>query len=132
LAAARTFDDSALTIRENFDVAVQQFKVLHSDETSANPNSSTYEYFLQACSRLLPEGDTRDKLVEKAFELCRQRSLITPQVCKRVFQACPRFPALDELKPSRVDNDLVWIPESWCAKVPKPKIRKVKLESPYE
>jgi hypothetical protein len=129
LTAARATPDSALDMKELFGVALEKFKSLHEDETLASPNSATYEFFLKACHRLLPEGVTRSKLVDRALDLCRQRALVTGQACREAFK-CDPILLFKKLDTSIEDEAVgrVFIPTSWCNQVPnKWRVREVKL-----
>lgn len=105
-------------------MALSHFKALHTNATSANPNCLTYEFFLKACNRLLPEGETRSHLVIKALELCRQRGLVTAQVCREAYK-CDSQVVLERLDatPNGGMEDIIVIPDGWCDHVPHSKQR---------
>jgi hypothetical protein len=129
LTAARATPDSALDMKELFSVALKKFKSLHEDGTASSPNSATYEFFLKACHRLLPEGVTRSKLVDRALDLCRQRALVTGQACREAFKCDPSL-LFNKLNTSIEDEaaELVVIPASWCSQVPhRWRVREVRL-----
>jgi hypothetical protein len=131
LTAARYLTTSSTDYKEIFEEAVKPFKLLHSNETSASPNSATYEFFLKACFKLLPQGETRSKLVGKALELCRQRGLVTAQVCREAYKSDPKL-VLDRFDTTRKGEmeEIAVIPESWCNHVPyRKRNREVKLTS---
>jgi hypothetical protein len=119
LTAARASPDSALDMKELFGVALEKFKSLHEDGTPSSPNSATYEFFLKACHRLLPEGETRSKLVDRTLDLCRQRNLVTGQACREAFKCDPLL-LFKKLNTSIEDEALgrIQIPASWCSQVP--------------
>lgn len=136
LAAAKSSNSSNLG---DFDLALSIFKSLHADEGLPDPNSATYEYFIQGCSRLLPEGQVQTKLVTQAFKLCRHRGLVTPLMIRQTHSFIPELK--DELEKKRAPSfvtmgdkiashqmrDIDLIPESWCSGVPE-KYRKRKVE----
>jgi hypothetical protein len=129
LAAARYLPTSLLDYKVIFEEAVKPFKLLHTNETSAIPTSATYEYFLKACFKLLPAGETRSKLVGKALELCRQRGLVTGQVCREAYKSDPKLvlARFDTTRKGEME-EIVVIPENWCNHVPyRRRIREVKL-----
>jgi hypothetical protein len=141
LVASRS---SASAPTDDFKVALSTFKALHSEPELPDVNSSTYEYFLRACERLLPLGDLQTKLIEQAFTLCRRKGLVSPQIIKQSHCFVPTI--LDELVKTNAPSfttmgdknaegrhqaqpsDL--IPESWCAAIPeKYRQRRVQLEN---
>ena len=128
LAAARYSPASTQEMKETFEVALHYFKLLHTHAGSAKPNSATYEFFLEACYRILPEGETRKKLARKAFELCIQRGLVTARVCREAFKSDPNLvlKGLNTTLKSEMEGMTV-IPESWCNRVPK-KRRSTRVE----
>jgi len=135
LAAARTSPFGSMS---NFEVALTTFKELHSDPNKPNPNSVTYEYFVQACTRLLPAGDVRDKLIRQAFDLSRQKGFVTPYLVAQVhcllpdvvdlLERAPHFNTMADKKLSRRKHpDYKLLPEEWCSSVPL-KYRKRRVE----
>ncbi len=135
LAAAKSIQS---TNRDEFELALSIFKVLHSEARLPDPNSATYEYFLQACSRLLPIGPVQTKLTQQAFKLCRQRGLVTPLIIRQIFSLIPEikdeleslpvpsFTTMGDKIASSQQRDVDLIPESWCSGVPE-KYRKRKV-----
>lgn len=87
ILAAANSNWNHTTNKEYFGVALENFKTLHMDSFDAKPDSLTYEFFLRACNRLLPEGETRSKLVEKAFDLCSKNGLVTVSICKEAAKS---------------------------------------------
>jgi pentatricopeptide repeat protein len=123
LAAARSPSSLEGDRREHFNLALEYFRGLHDPENESKPNSFTYSYFLKACRMLLPEGNARQKLVGKAFELGQQSGLVLRDVLLEAFLADPEL-ALRALEEAgvKVDNDIVpFIPDKWCVNVPRRK-----------
>jgi hypothetical protein len=136
LAAARSPSSAA---REDFDLAVANFKTLHSTESTPSPNSATYEYFIQACTRLLPVGSVQTKLVQQAFTLCRQRGLVTPLIVRQTHSLIPAlkeelekspgssFSTMGDKMAAYEPREIDLIPQSWCSGIPE-KYRKRKVD----
>jgi hypothetical protein len=102
--------------RDMFAVCLDAFKKLHEysdSRSSVQPNSGTYEVFLRAVAKL-PEGESRTALSSKAFDLCRQRGLVSAGVCQKLYKANPAL-ALSELDttPFAISEESVAIPENW-------------------
>jgi hypothetical protein len=132
LVAGRSHPRSPQESREAIDLALHQFKLLHANTTLQEPDSSTYEFFLLTCFRLLPHGATRSKLVTKALELGRHRGLISGQACREAYKSDPSLvlAMFDTTRESKA-TDFVVIPLDWCKSIPyKKRARKVKLGAP--
>jgi hypothetical protein len=81
LAAARSTNRTVEDSRESFQSALKYFRETHDESKSkVKPNSFTYGYFLKACGSLLAAGPEREKLMAKAFSLCRQKSLVSKEI----------------------------------------------------
>jgi hypothetical protein len=117
LAAANSFSEEPCRNRESFEVALENFKALHAG-TDIRPDILTYEFFLRTCNRLLPSGNTRSKLVEKAFALCSKRGLVTSAICREAAKSDFHM-MLNKLetRASKVEG-MAFIPYAWCEKVP--------------
>mmetsp|Transcript_25127 Transcript_25127/g.59286 ORF Transcript_25127/g.59286 Transcript_25127/m.59286 type:complete len:578 (+) Transcript_25127:97-1830(+) len=79
--------------------ALDVFKKFHEDDSSpasVSPNKASYQIFLRLCSKL-PEGETRSKLSAKAFELCRQKEMVSVDTIYKLYDANPEY-ALSMLK----------------------------------
>jgi hypothetical protein len=132
LAAANSCSEEPSRNREIFEVALKHFKALHTG-TDIRPDILTYEFFLRTCNILLPRGNTRSKLVEKAFALCSKRGLVTSTICREAAKSDFRM-MLNKLE-TRADNKeegMAFIPDEWCEKVPyRKRNQKVSLGSGY-
>jgi hypothetical protein len=139
LAAAKSNPSASL---RNFNIAVAAFKALHSNDDEQSPNSNTYEYFLRACSRQLPAGDSQTTWTHRAFTLCRERGLVTPLLIKQVccvlpgiveeLEKAPRFATMGDRKLSDGPHNLYVIPGSWCRAVSdKDRSKKVEVGDPH-
>eukprot|EP00980_Cylindrotheca_fusiformis_P009727 scaffold2149_cov187-Cylindrotheca_fusiformis.AAC.5 len=128
LAAANSFDDP-LRNKESFETALSNFKLLHTAGADTKPNILSYEFFLRACHRLLPSGETQRKLVGKAFEQCSRRGLVTGAICGEAAKSdLPMI--LDALEQIEVSGNEATglIPMTWCQNVPhRQRFRKVSL-----
>lgn len=109
-----------------FNIAVGAFKALHS--STDRPNSATYEYFLRACSRLIPDGVSQTEWTHRVFLVCRQRGLVTPLIIRLVccflpeiieeLEKAPRFGTMGDRKLSGRPPNVYIIPASWCSATP--------------
>lgn len=136
LAAAKS---KSLATREDFELALESFKTLHSEQGTLSPNSATYEYFIQACTTLLPVGSVQTKLVLQAFKLCQQRGLVSPLVVRQIYNIIPEvkdeleklpassFSTMGDKMSNFKQHSIDLIPLSWCSGVPE-KYRKRKVE----
>lgn len=122
LAAARSPGLTPQETRENMDLAIENFRYLHERHDGCKPDSFTYTYFLKACHMLLPEGETRQKLVSKAFDLCRNNGLTTKEVIAELFRAAPLLLQTrlqqDGVQFYSGDGFVPIVPTTWCFNVP--------------
>jgi len=133
--------DSTTNIREIFEIALDHFKALHTDDSLPKPNSSTYEFFIRACSRLLPPGNVQAKLASQAFRLCRDKGLVTPPTVKFIHCIAPDLlDGLETAHPSSFTTmgdkqagrdvrssrhrNMEIIPDAWCFAVPETRRKK--------
>jgi len=125
LAAATSHNTDAEIDTKNFQFALEHFQTLHTPEAGLTPDSLTYEFFLRACQRLLPRGQTRSDLVGKVISLCSKAGLVTSEIvceaAKSDFNTV--LERLDTTEESRRDS-IVYIPDDWCRKVPKRRRKK--------
>jgi len=135
LAAARS---KPSTDMRGFKIAVAAFKALHQNNDQQNPNSTTYEYFLRACARLIPDGESQAMWTQRAFTECRQRGMVTPRIVRRVcdvlpevvdeLEKNPRFQTMGDREMSDGSRSSYDIPASWCHALPrKDRSRKVEI-----
>jgi hypothetical protein len=119
LATANSFStEEPYRNKESFDVALENFKALHTG-TDIRPDILTYEFFLRTCYRLLPEGGTRSKLVEKAIDLCSKRGLVTSTICREAAKSDYSMMMNKlETRANRKEEGMAFIPDAWCYKVP--------------
>jgi hypothetical protein len=117
--------ENPMKTKEMFEICLAAFEKLHNNEKYEtpviNPNPASYEIFFRSCSRL-PEGETRSKLSAKAFDLCKQKGLVTPKICEFLYTANPSL-ACTNLKATEaeiIDGSLD-IPESWKRNAPQPR-----------
>ncbi|KAG7356295.1 hypothetical protein IV203_000981 [Nitzschia inconspicua] len=86
--------ENPIKTRDMFQICVDAFKLFHEagndKRTLAEPNASTYQIFLRACSHL-PGGDTRSNLSTKAFNLCRKNGMVSLGVCRELYAANPEL-----------------------------------------
>ena len=112
---------------------MDNFKILHTDGTNAQPDMLTYEFFLRGCNRLLPKGETQTKLVKKAFDLCSKHGLVTPAVYREAAKADVQMllRKLDTTEESKAEGS-AFIPQELSHKVHrKQQIRKVYLSETF-
>ncbi|CAJ1895205.1 unnamed protein product [Cylindrotheca closterium] len=120
LAAANSLSSDAEIDAEKFGFALEHFQKLHAPDASQKPDSLTYEFFLRACHRLLPRGETRTELVGKVLSLCSKRGMVTTEIVSEAAKSdfSTVMERLDTTEQSRKDS-IVYIPDDWCHNVPK-------------
>ena len=90
------------------------------NSNALQPDNATYEFFLLACVRLLPEGETRSKLVARALELAKGRGLVTGQACREAYKANPdlvlqMFEVVSDTEHADFHQQpQIIIPADWC------------------
>lgn len=104
--------------RESFELAVTSFKTLHeTSNRKLQPNSYTYDFFLQACKSLIPAGETREKLASQAFDLSCRNGLMTAASCLNAYRCCKEH-VLDKFEIQDEQGKEVIIPREWSKHVP--------------
>eukprot|EP00985_Skeletonema_marinoi_P026430 scaffold20470_cov153-Skeletonema_marinoi.AAC.4 len=85
-AAARSFGDSIVR-REAYLIGLGAFKKIHEYEY-CKPSSITYVLFLNVLKNLVEEGDARDNMAERTFQLSVSFGLANGKVREQVRKTC--------------------------------------------
>jgi len=85
-AAARSFGDPIVR-REAYLIGLGAFKKIHEYE-HCNPSSITYVLFLNVLKNLVEEGDARDNMAERTFQLSVSLGLANGKVREQVRKTC--------------------------------------------
>lgn len=126
----------------DFNIAVAALKALHASTGLQSPSSTSYEYFLRACSRLTQDSASQKAWTHRGFAACRQRGLVTPLVIRLVcsvlpeiideLEKAPRFETMGDRKLSEGSRNVFVIPASWCSGIPaKHRSQKIELADRY-
>ena len=85
-AAARSFGDSIVR-REAYLIGLGAFKKIHEYEY-CRPSSITYVLFLNVLKNLVEEGEARDNMTERTFQLSLSLDLANGKVREQVRKIC--------------------------------------------
>eukprot|EP00986_Skeletonema_menzelii_P020652 scaffold31912_cov171-Skeletonema_menzelii.AAC.4 len=85
-AAARSFGDSIVR-REAYLIGLGAFKKIHEYE-HCKPSSITYVLFLTVLKNLVEEGDARDNMAERTYQLSVSFGLANGKVREQVRKTC--------------------------------------------
>jgi pentatricopeptide repeat protein len=117
LTAVHSESESPDVNKIAFQVALKNFRTLHTYDTNARPDILTYEFFLRTCHKLLPTGDTRRNLVDKAFNLSCNHRLVTASICKEAAKSDLKL-IQDKMGTEGKADGAVIIPDNWSEEVP--------------
>lgn len=85
-AAARSFGDSNVR-REAYLIGLGAFKKIHEYE-HCKPSSITYVLFLNVLKNLVEEGDARDNMAERTYQLSSSLGLANGKVREQIRRIC--------------------------------------------